>query len=160
MAEPRTGNIERQNSEAEHIGPIDTGDNISAKRVANYAFDVASGEWKRINTKTLGTQLTTDDAGQITNSIIHGRSSAGGGTYVDVKVTPSGALVTETTTATLTERYDIQGTTMYVGEASVGTAQSATGWTITKYDLSDLTDASGKVAENAVWDDRTTETYS
>lgn len=32
----RTGNIERQTAEAEHIGPDYTGDNVSAKKVANY----------------------------------------------------------------------------------------------------------------------------
>ncbi len=44
----------------------------------------------------LGTQLTTSNKGIVTNSIIHGVTTGGGGGYVDVKVTPSGALVTET----------------------------------------------------------------
>jgi len=46
MADPRTGNIERQNSESEHIGPLDTGDNISAKRTANYVWDGSA--WQRM----------------------------------------------------------------------------------------------------------------
>lgn len=45
-----------------------------------------------VNTKQLGTQLTTSDVGLITNAMIHGLSSAGGGTFVDVKVNPSGTL--------------------------------------------------------------------
>lgn len=45
----------------------------------------------------LGTQVTATDKGLVTNSVIHGKSTAGGGTFVDVKVTPSGALSTETT---------------------------------------------------------------
>jgi len=36
---PRTGNIERQDSESEHIGPDFTGDNISAKKTAGYVWN-------------------------------------------------------------------------------------------------------------------------
>lgn len=50
-----------------------------------------------VNTKQLGTALTTSDIGLVANTTIHGLSTAGGGTIVDVKVTPAGALVTETT---------------------------------------------------------------
>lgn len=46
MANPRTGNIERQDSESEHIGPDYTGDNISAKKVANYNWDGST--WQRL----------------------------------------------------------------------------------------------------------------
>ena len=59
-----------------------------------------------------------------------------------------------------TERYDIQGTTIYVGSAAIGTADSTASWVIYKFDLSDLTDASGKVANDVSWDDRTTGTYA
>jgi hypothetical protein len=45
--------------------------------------------------KALSTQVTTSDNAVITNSVIHGLSSAGGGGYVDVKVTPSGSLVAD-----------------------------------------------------------------
>ena len=45
-----------------------------------------------VNTKQLGTALNTSDIGLVTNSIIHGLSSSGGGTIVDVKVNPSGSL--------------------------------------------------------------------
>lgn len=61
---------------------------------------------------------------------------------------------------TLTERYDIQVPIVYVGTATAGTADNAPGWTITKYDINDLTNASGKVKLNGVWDDRTTEAYA
>jgi hypothetical protein len=43
----------------------------------------------------LGTQVTSSDKGIVTNTVIHGLNSAGGGSYVDVKVTPSGALTIE-----------------------------------------------------------------
>jgi hypothetical protein len=48
-----------------------------------------------VNTKQLGTPLTNADVGLIANTTIHGLSSGGGGTFVDVKVTPSGALTVE-----------------------------------------------------------------
>jgi hypothetical protein len=60
----------------------------------------------------------------------------------------------------VTERYDIQGTTIYTGSAIVGTTDSSTGWTINKYVLTDLTDASGKVATDVSWDDRATGSYA
>lgn len=43
----------------------------------------------------LGTQLNSGDVGLVTNTVIHGQTTAGGGSYVDVKVTPSGALSVE-----------------------------------------------------------------
>lgn len=47
-----------------------------------------------VNTKQLGTALTNTDVGLVANTTIHGRSSAGGGTFVDVKVNPGGSLLT------------------------------------------------------------------
>ena len=47
-----------------------------------------------VNTKQLGSAVTNSDIGLITNSVIHGLSSAGGGAFVDVKVAPSGSLQT------------------------------------------------------------------
>lgn len=45
----------------------------------------------------LGTTLQATDKGLVTNTTIHGLTTGGGGGYVDVKVTPSGALVTDST---------------------------------------------------------------
>lgn len=50
-----------------------------------------------VTTKQLGTAVTNTDVGLVTNTVIHGLSSGGGGSYVDVKVTPSGALVADIT---------------------------------------------------------------
>lgn len=49
----------------------------------------------------LSTNLQGTDKGLVTNTIIHGETTGGGGGYVDVKVTPSGALTTESTLAGL-----------------------------------------------------------
>lgn len=87
-------------TKAEHIGPNDTGDNIEAKRVAGYIWDTTTSQWVRTNSKTLGTVITATDNALITQTVIHGKTTAGGGSYVDVKVTPSGALVTGSALAT------------------------------------------------------------
>lgn len=60
-----------------------------------------------------------------------------------------------------TERYDYNdSTTIYTATALVGTADASTGWTITKYDLTDTNDASGKIATDVSWTNRTSGTYS
>jgi len=65
------------------------------------------------------------------------------------------------TNITLTERYDYDDpTTIYTATAPVGTADASTGWTITKYDLSDTNNASGKVATDVSWTNRVTGSYS
>lgn len=46
--------------------------------------------------KQIGTQVANTDNGLVTNAVIHGLNSGGGGTYVDVKVNPAGKLLTET----------------------------------------------------------------
>lgn len=44
------------------------------------------------DTKALGTNLVDGDVGIVSNTVIHGKTTAGGGSFVDVKVNPSGAL--------------------------------------------------------------------
>lgn len=46
-------------------------------------------------TKALGTALVSGDIGLVTNTVIHGLTTGGGGGYVDVKVNPSGSLTTD-----------------------------------------------------------------
>jgi len=72
----------------------------------------------------------------LTKSVITGRSSQGGGTYVDVKVTPSGALITDEAVASTATRSSV--------------AASATNVTI----LASNTNRLGAT----IWNDSTTET--
>lgn len=46
----------------------------------------------RANVRSLNTQLLDADKGIVTNTVIHGRTTAGHGAFVDVKVNPSGAM--------------------------------------------------------------------
>lgn len=99
-------------TQAEHISPEKTGDNIEAKRVASYESDQATLQWVRKGT---------------------GR----------------------------TERYDYSdATTIYVGSAIVGTGEGSTGWTISKYDLTDTSNASGKIAIDVSWTNRLSGTFA
>ena len=50
------------------------------------------GATNTVDTKALGVAVVDGDVGIISNTVIHGRSTAGGGSFVDVKVNPSGAL--------------------------------------------------------------------
>lgn len=58
------------------------------------------------------------------------------------------------------ERYDYSSpTTIYTATAQIGTSDASTGWTIIKYDLSNSSNATGKVAVDVSWNDRATGTY-
>ena len=54
------------------------------------------------NIRQLSTDLMSTDKGIVTNTVIHGLTTAGHGAYVDVKVSPSGALTVESTDANTT----------------------------------------------------------
>jgi hypothetical protein len=130
--------------------------------VPNYVlpFKDSDGAATQAEIIPLGTQLIASNKGVVTNTVIHGLRTSGSG-YRDVKVTPSGALKVETSSETLAERYDYDdSTTIYAGQAPVGTAVGTASWTITKYDLTDSNDASGLIATNVTWSGRTGHTYA
>ena len=61
----------------------------------------------------------------------------------------------------ITERYDYDdATTIYTASAVVGTADASTGWTVTRYDLTDTNNASGKIATDVSWTNRASGTYA
>lgn len=62
---------------------------------------IVDGAGDICDVKELSVALAGTDKGLVTNTIIHGETTGGGGGYVDVKVTPSGALTTESTLAGL-----------------------------------------------------------
>ena len=60
-----------------------------------------------------------------------------------------------------TERFDYANSALiYTATAPIGTADSSTGWTITKFDLSDGSNASGKVATDVSWNNRATGSFA
>jgi hypothetical protein len=66
--------------------------------IAIGAKDKSSGDLQYgLESRPLSSQVVATDKGLIVNSVIHGKTTAGGGSFVDVKVTPSGALSTEAT---------------------------------------------------------------
>jgi hypothetical protein len=62
---------------------------------------IVDGAGDVVDVVALNVAIQATDKGLVTNTIIHGETTGGGGGYVDVKVTPSGAMVTETTLAGL-----------------------------------------------------------
>lgn len=69
-------------------------DGTQKSQIVDAAGDIA-------DVKLLSVNLAGSDKGLVTNTIIHGETTGGGGGYVDVKVTPSGALTVESTLAGL-----------------------------------------------------------
>lgn len=79
MSNPIGGDRVKQTAEAEHIGPDYTGDNISAKKVANYVWNGAT--WERTGAgfspsanittdiSTPGTIIETDGVKTLTTTI-------------------------------------------------------------------------------------------
>lgn len=60
-----------------------------------------------------------------------------------------------------TNRYDYADTSLiYTGYAPLGTDDAEELWTITKYDLTDTSNANGKVALNTSWADRAAGSYA
>lgn len=105
-------------------------------------------------------------------SVITGKTTAGGGGYVNVKVNPSGALTTETSvtgnvsteSAVYYKRLDDSTTLnmIYIGESDPGTATSAATWRIKRLNVT-----AGLVIQWAdsgnfsqVWDNRASLTYN
>lgn len=135
------------------------------------------------NVKLLGTQLVSSDLGQVTQSIIHGLSTAGGSSYVDVKVNPSGSLsvsvgdselpagaATEASLAALLlamspkdTLIDIVGFYTYIGKAQPGSSQSSAVWQISRLDETtvdiQLKYADGVSTFTKTWDNRTGYSY-
>lgn len=69
--------------------------NQGTPAVTSNAWPIKLTDGTNTNTlKPLGTQVVSTDVGAVVNAVIHGLNSGGGGTYVDVKVTPSGSITT------------------------------------------------------------------
>lgn len=78
----------------------------------------------------LADTVTQSSSAVLTKSAIVGRSSAGGGAYVDVKVAPSGALQTEVTgTVTVTGVVNVAEPVTVEGVVNVGNFPAQTGLT-------------------------------
>jgi hypothetical protein len=69
-----------QLTESEHIGPDETGDNINAKRNANYIWDTNSSTWIRMTASGVGSAVTVADGANVVE-----------GATTDAAVTAGGA---------------------------------------------------------------------
>jgi hypothetical protein len=81
--------------------PLPTGAATAANQTnGGQKSQVVNSAGTSVDAKALNVQVVSTDVGLVTNSVLHGLNSGGGGTYVDVKVTPSGALVVDGTDST------------------------------------------------------------
>lgn len=105
MVNKSGGNTVPRIDRAEHIGPEDTGDNIEAKRVANYLWD--GNDWQRHGAPgTAGAALTErfDYAGN----------------PIYVGVAPLGSLSTDT--VWLVQRFNLSNSSNAVGDVAANIA--------------------------------------
>lgn len=123
MAEPRVGNIVTQDSESEHIGPDYTGDNISAKKVANYVWNSSTLQWERESSSGGSSSSGTTAADQENQiaileeiRVVLQSLAAAKGIAADIRVTllggttaVTGSLTGVTTVTTLTNMAQIGG---------------------------------------------------
>jgi len=153
-----------EDAQSKQIDQQEHNHDAGAKRSVIRAQDPNTGAWVNI---------AAVDNGDGTFSL--STSGSGGGSGVDpvglkdIDDTPINPATEEKQDAIIaalggsgstTARYDYDaGTTIYEGEASVGTSEGSTGWTITKYDLTDSNNSSGKVATDVSWTNRTMGTY-
>lgn len=159
-----------------------------AKRVDNYVWDGSawvrqdenidgavldgSDPTTKATVKSVNTQITSADNGLVTNAVLHGKTTGGGGGFVDVKVNPSGALTTDATisgnvsteSAVYYKRLDDTTTAsmIYIGEATPGTLTSAASWRIKRLDLTSglIIQWAGSGAFTQVWDNRAALSYN
>ena len=73
-----------------------------------------------VTAKTLNTQVVGADTGLVVNATLHGLTTAGGGSYVDVKVNPSGAVSTDASGSTLGANSGVD-----IGDVTINNASGA-----------------------------------
>jgi hypothetical protein len=106
---------------------------------------IVDGAGDIVDVVALNVALQATDKGLVTNTIIHGETTGGGGGYVDVKVTPSGAMVTE---ASISSIADVDGQKAMAASFPVVIASDQTAIPVTDNGSSLTVD--GTVAVSAV----------
>lgn len=162
---------------------------LSAKKVALYTYDAATdtlipgtggsgGDGAildgvnsaiKATVKDIGVQITTNDHGLVTNTVMHGLTTGGGGGYVDVKVNPSGALTVESTIsgtvvafAKSTEQYAINNKEATATYKYFGFQKSDGGWYIMRKTIATniFEYVAGASAYSTAWTNRASQTYT
>jgi hypothetical protein len=150
------------NVDAPDLAPLQDG----IKDVVSAVKDIVIPEYK---TDNAGVEKLLKTANKLLTSLLEKPVGAGGGGAGLPFVGDSGYAQPLTlfndalpvTAAALTERYDYDvATTIYTAVARRGTSEGSTGWTITKYDLTDTNNASGKIATDVSWTSRASGTYN
>ena len=125
--------------------------------------------WAAGSTSSLGkvTDTVTDNTlAPLNRSVIIGRSSTGGGTYYNVKVNPSGSLLTETATTNVytkeTGAYSIANKEATATYKYFGFQKSDGGWYIMRKTIATniFEYVAGASAYSTAWTNRASQTYT
>jgi hypothetical protein len=125
--------------------------------------------WAAGSTSSLGkvTDTVTDNTlASLNRSVIIGRSSSGGGTYYNVKVNPSGSLLTETATTNVytkeTGAYSIANKEATATYKYFGFQKSDGGWYIMRKTIATniFEYVAGASAYSTAWTNRASQTYT
>jgi hypothetical protein len=102
--------------------PLPTGASTSANQTnGTQKTQVVDSDGTAVDVFELGTQVQSTDKGLVAHAVIHGKTTAGGGSYVDVKVSPSGAMSTDGVINGLTDG----GTSKQIGSDENGNLKIA-----------------------------------
>jgi hypothetical protein len=117
--------------------------------------------------KDLNTQVASTDKGLVVNAMLHGKTTAGGGSFVDVKVNPSGALAVESTIsgavyAKPTEQYAINDKEATATYKYFGFQRSDGYWYIMRKTIATnkFEYVAGTSAYSTAWSNRASQTYT
>lgn len=96
------GNVVPRITKAEHIGPSDTGDNIEAKRVANYTWNPITAGWERAGNGLVPAtfdyiSIPSYDVNNNPLTVIYKTGGASGTTVCTLTITYSGSNIATVT---------------------------------------------------------------
>ena len=150
-------------------GIIDAVNNISAGGGGDGAILDGVNPATKATVLDIGVQLTSNDHGLVTNTVMHGLTTGGGGGYRDVKVNPSGALTVEATIdgtvtafAKSTEQYAINDSEATATYKYFGFQKSDGAWYIMRKTIATkkFEYVKGASAYSTAWTNRASQTYT
>jgi hypothetical protein len=97
--------------------------------------------------KALNVQVAGTDYGIVTNTVIHGLTTAGGGSYIDVKVNPSGALAVDASGSTLGANSGVD-----IGDVTINNASGASAVNVQDGGNSITVDGTVSATQSGTWD--------
>jgi len=140
--------------------PLYPASRLDGNQVLKHAFNETT---QRLRTDAEATIVNADidvSLDSLEDSVAIGDSTTGD----TLKINPDGSIDSNVITVVYSKRLDEIGATIYLGEAAVGSSESASTWRIQKITqigtVLEILWANGNSNFNNTWDDRTTLSYS